>query len=99
MRRGTTVTNTFSGITYGPSDIQAIYITYEQAGKIIVEKSIEEISLADNTAAVTLSQADTLKFSQGPVSIQIRLKTKEGIAAASNIIRTDVSRILKDGEI
>ena len=45
MRRGTTVTNTFSGITYGPSDIQAIYITYEQAGKIIVEKSIEEISL------------------------------------------------------
>ena len=48
MRRGTTVTNTFSGITYGPSDIQAI----EQAGKII---------------AVTLSQADTLKFNQGQV--------------------------------
>ena len=47
MRRGTTVTNTFSGITYGPSDIQAI----EQAGNI----------------AVTLSQADTLKFSQGQV--------------------------------
>ena len=49
---------------------------------------------------VQLTQEDTLAFqNKGAVQIQIRLRTAAGDALASDIIKVDVGRVLKDGVI
>ena len=47
-----------------------------------------------------LTQQGTLKLNAFmPVAIQIRMRTNDGNAVASNIITTSVGQILKDGVI
>ena len=108
MRRGTTPTNTFTL----DIDLSAatVFISYAQANAVVVEKTGTDLTFTNNGGgdrdnpaeyyiSVTLSQEDTLKFIPGDVAIQIRYVTSDGVADASNIIRTTAERILKDGEI
>ena len=103
MVRGTTPTNTFKLPFYMEiADISEIYVSYSQNGKIKIEKSIGDliIKYEENLVIVcVLTQEDTLKLSEGKVKIQIRLKTSDGVAMASNIINTYASEVLKDGVI
>lgn len=101
MRRGSTPTNTFT------LDVDlstaTVYITYEQNGKTVLEKTGEDLTFTSDQngyyIAVTLSQEETLKFSEGKVLIQIRYVFPNGTADASNIIQTTFERIIKDGVI
>lgn len=103
MIRGTTPTNTFILPFYMEvADISALYVTYSQNGIVIVDKSLNDvtISVKDNLiVTLKLTQEDTLKLSEGKVKIQIRLKTSDGVAMASNIVNTYASEVLKDGVI
>ena len=65
------------------SNASVLFITYKQGGKLVLE----------------LSQKDTLLFSEGIVTIQIRAKFPDGSTIASSLIRTSTYEILKDGEI
>lgn len=114
MRRGTTPTHTFK-VGIDLSDIQALFITYQQNGETVVEKTIDDVEIdAENKVIrTTLSQADTLLFESEPtdrccaadhtkdnkVKVQIRIKFADGSATASNTMVTTVDEILKDGEI
>lgn len=97
MRRGTTPTNTFA------VDVDltgaTIFVSYEQDGKMVFEKTGTDVTVATNALTVTLTQADTLMFHPGRVCIQIRYIDQLGVADASNIIETTAERIIKDGEI
>ena len=101
MRRGTTPTNTFTL----DIDLSAatVFISYAQANAVVLEKTGTDLTFTSDAQgyyiSVTLSQEDTLKFIPGDVAIQIRYVTSDGVADASNIIRTTAERILKDGEI
>lgn len=100
------------------SDVEVLYITYEQNGETVLEKSLDdegvEVSEADKTITVRLSQEETLLFESedesassalsnvgrsNRVRIQIRWRTTNDCAYASDIIVTSVKEILKDGEI
>lgn len=103
MVRGTTATNTFEVIDgtdlTGVSDV---YVTYDQGGKVVIDKSTGDgsVTVEGNVITVTLTQAETLSLNSSmPVRIQIRVKYESGSAIASQIIRTGVLEILKDGEI
>lgn len=100
MRRGTTPTHTF-GTDIDLRTAEAIYITYEQGGKTVVEKTIEDMTIEEDSVAVTLTQEDTLAFEEkgGKVKIQIRAKFANGSVVASNIISTPAEEILKEGVI
>ena len=99
MIRGTTPLNTFT-CDIDLSGAELIYITYSQKGRVIIEKSIQDITVEENILTTRLSQGDTLKFSdREPVSIQIRAKFPSSNAVACAIINTTVTEILKDGEI
>lgn len=107
MIRGTTPTHTFTL----PNDlkaltISALYITYAQYGKTVLEKTLEDVKITDGVIACTLTQADTLAFKAvdqycgcDKVAIQVRMKTSDGTAMASDIMRIPVQDVLKDGEI
>ena len=97
MRRGSTPTNTFEV----DLDLTAatIFVSYEQNGSIIIEKTGTDLTVTDESIELTLTQEETLRFRPGEVLIQIRYVFPNGTADASNIIRTTAERILKDGVI
>lgn len=99
MYRGTTPKITFL-VDIDTADLGELYITFKnEHGEI--EKTTPDVVLAEGEISVYLSQADTLLFPNfdTPLRMQIRAKTKEGAAIASNIMQTTMNYILKDGEI
>ena len=100
MWRGTTPTHTFTlpeGIRV--QDFTVIYITYSQNGSPVLEKEKTDMTLEGNVIRLTFSQTDSLLFGAGPVKIQLRAKTADGKAVASEIVTTTAKEVLKDGEI
>jgi hypothetical protein len=101
MIRGTTPTHIFT-VDVDLSTAVAIYITYEQNGRNLVEKDISDITVAEDaethekTLTTTLTQGETLRFRSGDVRIQIRAKFANGSAPASEMIYTTAEEILKD---
>ncbi|RGK73458.1 hypothetical protein DXC94_03040 [Streptococcus anginosus] len=98
MYRGTTPINIFR-TDVDLTNASVLFITYKQNGKVVLEKSIDEVKIQKNIVSVYLSQKDTLLFTEGIVTIQIRAKFPDGSAIASALIRTSTYEILKDGEI
>lgn len=105
--RGTTPTLQFQ-IPFLAEDIDLLWVTFSQGSgtppKEILTKTQSDagIEITDNLVNVTLSQEETLLFAKvgtPSVSVQIRLKTTEGSAEASNIIKFPVGIILKEGVI
>lgn len=107
MTRGTTPTHTFTL----PDDltsatISALYITYAQGSKTVLEKTLSDVTINNGVITCTLTQAETLLFSvrnharsTDDVAIQVRMKTSDGVAMASDIMPVPIRDILKDGEI
>lgn len=99
MIRGTTPTLEFT-LPFDVSTLMLAYITFSQSGAEKVEKTLDDCEKNGNKLIVKLTQEDTLALSSGDhTEIQIRAKTFDGEAIASNIIRDRTDRILKDGVI
>ena len=98
MKRGTTPINTFK--TNIDLTGAAVFVTYTQRGRIILEKTGADLEISEDAVITRLTQRDTLGFDAiQKVSIQIRYVFPDGTAGASNIMMADVGEILKDGEI
>lgn len=65
------------------------------------EYSASEVAIDPElkTISVSLTQEDTLKFSDGEVELQLRLLDDKGMSYATEIYVTEMKRILKDGVI
>lgn len=95
MIRGTTPTHYFK---HTKSELlnSKVYVTYKQ-GSIKIEKTNPDLEINENEIISKLTQAETLKFRVStPVSVQIRYVTKNGYANASEIMKINVSDVLKD---
>lgn len=105
MVRGTTPTHMFHGMPFLSTEIVQIWITYLQAGRVILTKDINDVAFDDNlissscSASVELSQEDTLSFKPGTATVQVRVLLYDGTALASNEQMIQIGRITKDGEI
>lgn len=99
MIRGTTPKLEFT-LPFDISQIEKSYITFMQDNTIVLEKSFDDCEAVDNMLIINLTQEETLKLKAGKVvEIQIRVRTISGNALASNIIRVNTERILRDGVI
>lgn len=101
MRRGTTPTHTFT-TDIDLSEATDIYVTYQQDGENVVEKTIDDITFFDGGFFIKLTQADTLAFTSDKskkINVQVRAVLLDETVIASNIISIDAHAILKDGEI
>lgn len=98
MYRGTTPTNVFR-TDVDLENASVLFVSYKQNGKIVLEKSLEDVSVKKTLVTVNLTQKETLLFQDGIVTIQIRAKFPDNTAIASNLIRTTAEEIVKDGEI
>lgn len=103
MYRGTTPVHTYT-VPYKADSIQRVYITYSQNGEPVVEKTIDDVTISpiDDTSCnvvAHLRQGDTLKFSVGEATVQLRILDTNGEAYASAEMRMRIDDILKDGVI
>lgn len=98
MYRGTTPTNVFR-TDVDLENASVLFVSYKQNGKVVLEKSLEDVSVKKTLVTVNLTQKETLLFQDGIVAIQIRAKFPDNTAIASNLIRTTAEEIVKDGEI
>lgn len=97
MYRGTTPTNVFR-TDVDLENASVLFVSYKQNGKVVLEKSLEDVSVKKTLVTVNLTQKETLLFQDGIVTIQIRAKFPDNTAIASNLIRTTAEEIVKDGE-
>ena len=98
MKRGTTPTNTFK--TNIDLTGATVFLTYSQRGRVVLEKTGDDLEITAEAIVTRLTQKDTLGFDAlQKVSIQIRYVFPDGTAGASNIMPVTVGEILKDGEI
>ena len=88
MYRGTTPTNVFR-TDVDLENASVLFVSYKQNGKVVLEKSLEDVSVKKTLVTVNLTQKETLLFQDGIVTIQIRAKFPDNTAIASNLIRTE----------
>lgn len=97
--RGTTPTHYFD-VEIDLTNTEVLYLTYTQGSKIIVEKEKPDLTVTAEEVSVTLTQEETLAFSDKQiVEMQFRGRYPDGTAVESDIIEAEVGRILKDGVI
>lgn len=98
MHRGTTPTIRFT-LPFNTDTISKLFVTFYQ-GQIMFTKTLPDCVVEESTVIITLNQKETLMLTDtNSVSMQIRCLLKDGSALASNIVKTDVERILMDGVI
>lgn len=98
MIRGTTPRHTFE-LPFNIDTIAKARVTYSQAGRVVLTKEHEDLTLAGSTIVAHLTQEETLAFLCGKdVLVQVRVLTVGGEAMASDIQRVDVGRCL-DNEV
>lgn len=99
MIRGTTPTLEFT-LPFSTDMLDEAWVTICQKDRVVLNKELEHCQCQENKLVVKLTQAETLLLeSECNSEIQVRVRTKEGEALASNIIAVSIERILKDGEI
>lgn len=99
MIRGTTPRLEFT-LPFDVSQIEKSYITFMQDNTIVLDKTFDDCEAVENMLIVNLTQEETLKLKAGrAVEMQVRVRTISGDALASNIIRVNAERILRDGVI
>ena len=99
MIRGTTPTLEFT-IPFDTSLLSEAFVTLSQNDEVVLDKPLSDCKCDGRTLSVKLTQEETLLLDcQCKTEIQIRAKTLEGDALASNIITVNTDRILKDGVI
>ena len=105
MIQGTTPVHTFSlGAEFQAlteQGLESLYVTYAQLGSVVVDKTLDDVSLEEGSVVTSLTQEETLQFNpDAPVEIQIRFLTRDNQEAyATNILTEPVERVLKAGVI
>lgn len=95
---GTTPTHTFT-LPFEKETLAEVRITYTQSKKKIITKEIDDLEIDGNDISLTLAQEETFLFEEGRnVSIQLKIKTTEGLVFNSDIIEMRVDPSL-DNEV
>ena len=93
--KGCTAKNSFT-LPFKEEEIEVLYITYQQSGKTVIEKTLADCSFADNKVLVKLSQEETILFDTNRIiRIQIRIRLKDGTVTKSNVITSTTDILLK----
>lgn len=99
MIRGTTPTLEFT-VPFDTSILAEAWVTLSQKDEVVLNKQLEDCKCDERKLSVKLTQEETLLLDcKCKTEIQIRARTLEGEALASQIITADTGRILKDGVI
>lgn len=97
MRRGTTPTITIT-TDIDLTEASNLFVTFKQGDRVAFEKTIDDVTVTENSVICELTQSDTLALKDGMVRFQIRATLGDS-KVASNIMTASVDEILKGGAI
>lgn len=82
------------------TNVIEMWVTFKSP-KVEVTKTLSEVAFdtETNVITVTLTQEETLQMYNGKVDVQVRLKTDNDLAYATDIVDVEIGRILKEGVI
>lgn len=72
MYRATTPTQRFT-FPRDLSEFKTILVTYKQKGKIVMEKTKEDLTIDGNKASFVLTQEETNAFSPGDRAVSVQV--------------------------
>ena len=99
MVRGTTPALR-SEFPFELTNVAELWVTLKPDNNIVLDKELADCECDGAILTLRLTQQETLKLNAFmPVAIQIRMRTNDGNAVASNILTASVGQILKDGVI
>lgn len=99
ITRGTTPVLVFT-LPFDVAIIKTAWVVFSQIGQEVLTVKTSECTFDGATITAKLTQEQTLLLNHNfSVDIQLRILTKDGEAMASNIIKTDTGKILKEGVI
>ena len=96
MTRGTTPTLTFQ-LPFDADRLTKLSIAFSQDGDVVLEKDLDDVTASKQEITLVLSEEDTLLLSsESSLYIQLRCGLGDD-RMASDIIKTSVGAILKEG--
>lgn len=97
MRRGTTPTITIA-TDIDLTEASNLFVTFKQRDRVVFEKTLDDVTITENSVILELEQKDTLALKDGMVQFQIRATLGDS-KVASNIMTVFAEEILKGGAI
>ncbi len=100
IQRGSSATQTFD-FPFPESSVDVLYITYQQMGSNVLEKTLADCMFATDKITVELTQEDILSMlPRQKMLIQIRGRLANGKPFLSNIMQARVDgELLKEGVV
>lgn len=95
VTRGTTPSIIYTFKTVDVSTITKAALTFEQRGKILLEKSLADASLKAKALSWTLTQEDSLSI-KGEVEVMLNWVTSDGLRGASKVMDINFKRNHKE---
>lgn len=82
------------------SDVSEMWVTFKSP-TVEITKTLNEVAFDSETNVITvvLSQEETLQLYNGKADVQVRLRTEDDLAYATDIVDVEIGRILKEGVI
>ena len=82
------------------SNVTEMWVTFKSS-TVEITKTLSEVvfDTETNTITVVLTQEETLQLYKGDCDVQVRLKTGDDLAYATDIANVEIGRILKEGVI
>lgn len=90
---GTTPTHIFR-LKIDTSLVKVAQVTYEQWGKIVLQKKTKDCEMEGNKISVSLSQEDTFLFEASEVKYQLRVKTTSGKTLKTKVFTMSLEECL-----
>ena len=80
---GTTPTITYKFNVVSVSDIVSAILTVKERGENVIEKSLADASIGEDTLSWTLTQEETLQIGVKTCTMMLNWKTEDGTRGAS----------------
>ena len=82
------------------SNLAEMWVTFKSP-TVEITKTLSEVAFDSETNVITviLSQNETLQLFNGKADVQVRLRTNDDLAYATDILDVEIGRILKEGVI
>lgn len=78
MYQGETITTTITGFPIPVADIANLYIVFKNQFKTLLEKTLKDCEVSEETVSFTLTQEESLALSRGIISRSVIVITKDG---------------------
>lgn len=86
-------------VPYDTRLLSKVYVTFTQEGALVLEMDVADVMLGEGKIWIPMQQADTLAFSPGFATMQIRALFSDGSAIATDAMTYRIVDALKEGVI